>query len=53
MERVATVQREMKYLPEFDYVVINREGRLDEAVEAIMAIIRAEKCRVHPRRVSI
>lgn len=53
MERVATVQREMKYLPEFDYVVINREGRLDEAVEEIMAIIRAEKCRVHPRRVCI
>jgi guanylate kinase len=53
MERVATVQREMRYLPEFDYVVINREGRLDEAVEEIMAIIRAEKCRVHPRRVSI
>jgi len=53
MERVATVQREMRYLPEFDYVVINHEGRLDEAVEEIMAIIRAEKCRVHPRRVSI
>ncbi|MFQ5886252.1 MAG: guanylate kinase, partial [Anaerolineae bacterium] len=53
MERVATVQREMRYLPEFDYVVINREGRLDEAVEEIMAIIRAEKCRVHPRQVSI
>lgn len=53
MERVATVQREMRYLPEFDYVTINREGRLDEAVEEIKAIIRAEKCRVHPRRVSI
>lgn len=53
MDRVATVQREMRYLPEFDYVVINREGRLGEAVEEIMAIIRAEKCRVHPRHVSI
>lgn len=53
MGRVATVQKEMRYLPDFDYVVINREGRLDQAVEEIMAIIRAEKCRVHPRRVSI
>ncbi len=53
MERVATVQREMRYLSEFDYVVINHEGRLDGAVEEIMAIIRAEKCRIHPRRISI
>jgi guanylate kinase len=51
--RMATAREEMRALPEFDYLVINRDGHLDEAVEEIMAIIRAEKCRTHPRRVSI
>ncbi len=51
--RMATAREEMRALPEFDYLVINRNGHLDEAVEEIMAIIRAEKCRTHPRRVSI
>jgi guanylate kinase len=37
----------------FDYVVINHEDRLDEAVGQIRAIITAEKQRVFPRRVSL
>lgn len=51
--RMATAREEMKRLPEFDYVVINRDDRLDEAVEQIMAILAAEKCRVHPRRINL
>jgi guanylate kinase len=49
--RIATAREEMKRLPEFDYVVVNRDGKLDEAVEQIMAIIIAEKCRVKQRRI--
>jgi len=51
--RIATVREEMKRLPEFDYVVINRDGALDEAVKTIAAIITAEKCRVKQRRIEI
>jgi guanylate kinase len=51
--RIATAREEMKRLPEFDYVVVNRDGKLDEAVEQIMAIIAAEKCRVRQRRIEL
>ena len=51
--RIATTREEMKRLPEFDYVVVNRDGKLDEAVEQIMAIITAEKCRVKQRRIEL
>jgi len=51
--RIALAHEEMKRLPEFDYVVVNRDGKLDEAVEQIMAIIAAEKCRVKRRRIEL
>ncbi len=51
--RVALVREEMERLPEFDYVVVNRDGKLDEAVEQIMAIITAEKCRVKQRKIEL
>ena len=51
--RIATVREEMKRLPEFDYVVVNRDGALDEAVKTIAAIITAEKCRVKQRKIEI
>lgn len=44
--RIATARQEMLRVPEFDYVVINRRGRLDETVQQVVAIIQAEKCRV-------
>ncbi|MBC7224091.1 MAG: guanylate kinase [Anaerolineae bacterium] len=49
--RIATAREELRRVEEFDYVVVNREGCLDEAVDQVQAIIQAEKCRVHPRRV--
>lgn len=52
-KRLETVEAEMEYMSIFDYVVINREGRLDEAVARIGAIIAAEKCRVRPRMAQI
>jgi guanylate kinase len=47
--RVTTMREEMKRIPEFDYVVVNQDGQLDRAVEAIVAIMRAEKCRTKQR----
>jgi guanylate kinase len=44
--RIATARQEMKRIMEFDYVVINRDDQLDETVEQVVAIIRAEKNRV-------
>jgi guanylate kinase len=52
-QRIETVRHEMERLPEFDYVVINRECALDEAVDQIFSIIRAEHHRVHPRQVAL
>ena len=51
--RIATARQEMQRLDEFDYVVINADDRLDETVDTILAIIRAEHHRVRPRRVSL
>jgi guanylate kinase len=49
--RLAMARREMDALDTFDYVVINREDHLDDAVGQIRDIMSAEKQRVRPRRV--
>ncbi|MGD2104058.1 MAG: guanylate kinase [Anaerolineae bacterium] len=51
--RIATAREEMKRLPDFDYVVVNRDEALDEAVGDVLAIIRAEHCRIDQREVSL
>ncbi len=51
--RIATARQELKRLTAFDYVVINRQNHLEEAVEDVMSIIRAEHCRVVPRQVRL
>lgn len=51
--RKETARHEMQALPMFDYVVINREDRLDEAVDCIVCIMQAEKSRVEPRQISL
>ena len=50
-QRLAMARREMDSLDAFDYVVINREDHLDDAVGQIRNIMSAEKQRVRPRRV--
>jgi len=52
-QRIATAREEMEHIPEFDYVVVNRENELDETVRQIVAIMRAEKCRVRRREVKL
>ena len=49
--RLATAATEMEEAEKFDYVVVNRTGRLDKAVEEINTIIRRERGR--PGRVQI
>jgi len=51
--RVDNAYKEMAALEHYDYVVVNHDGRLDEAVGAVGAIITAERLRVHPRRPEI
>jgi guanylate kinase len=51
--RIATARQELTRLGEFDYVVVNAQNCLDEAVDAIEAIIDAEHHRVHPRRICL
>jgi guanylate kinase len=51
--RLNTAAEELKSLRLFDYIVFNRGGELERAVEEIRAIITAEKCRVRPRRIEV
>jgi guanylate kinase len=52
--RIATAREEMQRIPEFDYVVINRDDQLAETVQDVSGIIRAEHCRVvQSRKVSL
>ncbi len=47
--RLRTVEEEMKKLPIFDYVIVNKQGQIDQVISEIKAIITAEKLRVTPR----
>jgi len=51
--RLKTAEEEVKQLPLFDYVVVNREAEIDRAVSEIEAIITAEKHRVTPREIRL
>ena len=44
--RITTARAELLRVNEFKYRVLNRECALDEAVEQVIAIMHAEKCRV-------
>jgi guanylate kinase len=49
--RLHTALEEMKRIPEYDYVVVNEDGHLDDAVDMMIAILRAEHSRATPRKV--
>ena len=51
--RIATARKELNRVDEFDYVVVNRDDRLDETVDSIEAIIHAEHHRVKHRKVTL
>jgi guanylate kinase len=51
--RLKTAADELRQLPMFDYVVVNRPGEINQAVAEIIAIITAEKCRIASRELSL
>ncbi len=51
--RFETAKQEIQLVNEFDYVVINHQDRLPEALDDLKAIITAERLRVNPRVVSV
>lgn len=52
-QRLESARQEMQAVSNFDYVVVNEHRKLDQTVDAIKAIIQAEKARVNPRRISL
>jgi guanylate kinase len=47
--RLLNAERELAQAPSYDYLIVNREGRLAETVEQLKAIMLAEHLRVEPR----
>lgn len=45
LERLETAKREISLLPEYDYSVVNEDGKIDECAELIYTIIKAERQR--------
>lgn len=46
--RLETARREMKHMCQFDYVIRNADGRLEETIDVALAIVVAEKHRAIP-----
>jgi guanylate kinase len=51
--RVKAAEEEIKQLPLFDYIVVNKSDEVDSAVADIRAIIAAEKLRTSPRQIAL
>ena len=47
--RLKTAKKELDSIPMFDYVVVNREGKINQTIADINVIITAEKCRATQR----
>lgn len=53
MERFNTASQELERIAEFDYVVFNEAGRLDQALDEICAIIASEHRKVSQPAISL
>jgi guanylate kinase len=51
--RLKTALAELDRLPLFDYIVVNRQGKIDRTIADITAIITAERCRAVPREITL
>lgn len=51
--RLKTAEEEIKQLPLFDYMVVNKQDEIDLVVSEIEAIITTEKCQVNPGEISL
>lgn len=45
--RLEIAQQEMKFIRSFDYLVVNQQGRPQDAVRDLQAILQAERFRIH------
>jgi len=52
-QRIATVIKELESAKEFDYIVVNAQGKLNAAITNIEAIITAEHHRTYQHRIEI
>ncbi|MDQ3225029.1 MAG: guanylate kinase [Chloroflexota bacterium] len=53
MTRFATATRELSAASGFDYVIFNEQDRLEEALDEISAVVRAESCRTHQAEIHL
>jgi guanylate kinase len=51
--RLKTALAELTKLSMFDYIVVNREGKISRTIADITAIVSAEKCRAKPREIEL
>lgn len=51
--RIETARQEYQRMGEFDYKVVNHEGKLDQTVDDILDIIKAERHRVKQTKVRL
>ena len=51
--RLADARKELAEQHWYDYLITNRDGHLQDAVDCLHAIMLAEHCRVHPRNIDI
>jgi len=45
--RLEIAHQEMKYIRQFDYIVINEQGKPEQATADLQAIVQAERFRIH------
>lgn len=53
VRRLTDAQRELAQKDWYDYLVINRQGQPQEAVDYLRAIMLAEHCRTQPRHIDL
>jgi guanylate kinase len=51
--RIRNAFDEMRQMKDYDYLVINRQHHLDEAVDQIESIVSSEKHRIRPRNIEL
>jgi guanylate kinase len=51
--RLSDARKELAEQHWYDYLITNRDGHLQEAVDCLRAIMLAEHCRVHPRNIDV
>jgi len=51
--RLADARKELAEQHWYDYLITNRDGHIQEAVDCLRAIMLAEHCRVHPRKIDV